>query len=557
MSNEQSKAPKKQSFLGGAAVLALATAIVKIIGAIYKIPLQRFIGEAGFSYFNTAYDIYSVLLMISTTGLPVAMSRMISEAQALGQSAQIRNIYKVSRRVFLLLGLIGTVGMAALCVPLAMLHGQKNAWFAILCLSPAVLFICITSSYRGFFQGQGNMTPTSVSQVMEALCKLVIGLGLAIGIMYLFRSRGVIMDKPDEELTKPQLKELNIARSWAAGGAIIGVTSGCLVAMAYLFRKHRKADNYLSAAGGEIRSNKETIRELLRIAIPITIGAAGLQLITSLDSIIYMWRLKTAAGFDQDGADSLKGIYNFCQTIFNLPCAFITPIVVSSIPAITEHITMKNKRGERIVSESAIRVMSLIALPCAIGLAVLSVPIYKLLASYDQTSLKTAGPVLSILGVCVVFNAMVLVTNAIMQAHGDVNTPVIHMLIGGVLKLIVNFILVSNPAINIKGAAIGTLICYIAITVMNLIAMLKRGYAVSLVRTVLKPLAAALIMGAVAFFGYRLIVSILSEKLATVGAIIAAGICYVIFVLVLRVITKEDCELLPKGDKIAKILKIH
>lgn len=557
MSKEQSGATKKQSFLGGAAVLALATAIVKVIGAVYKIPLQHYIGEQGFSYFNTAYDIYSVLLMISTTGLPVAMSRMISEAQALGQSAQIRNIYRISRKVFLWLGLIGTVGMAALSYPLALLHGQKLAWFAILCLSPAVLFICITSSYRGFFQGQGNMTPTSVSQVMEALCKLVIGLGLAVGIMWFFQKSGVVTNVADEKLTDTELTALNGARSWASGGAIIGVTSGCLVAMAYLFRKHRKADNYLSAAGGEVKSSKETVRELLRIAVPITIGAAGLQLITSLDSIIYMWRLKTAAGFDQNARDSLKGIYNFCQTIFNMPCAFITPLVVSAIPAITEHITQKNKRGERIVSESAIRVMSLIALPCAVGLAVLSVPVYKLLASYDAASLKTAGPVLAILGVCVVFNAMVLVTNAIMQAHGDVNIPVINMLIGGVLKVIVNFILVGNPKINIVGAAIGTLICYAVITLLNLVAMARRHYAVSLLRTTLKPFIAAVLMGAVAYFSNAFFSRFVSDKLAVIGAIAAAGVTYLILVLVLRVITKEDCELLPKGEKIAKILKIR
>lgn len=157
---QKSPTNRKQTFLGGAAVLAMSTAIVKVIGAIYKIPLNRLLGTSGFGYFNTAYDIYAVLLMVSTTGLPVAMSRMISEARALGRTRQIRQIYRVSLLVFLVIGLVGAGGMAILCNQLAALMSQKESWFAILCLSPAVLFICLVSADRGYFQGQSNMVPT-------------------------------------------------------------------------------------------------------------------------------------------------------------------------------------------------------------------------------------------------------------------------------------------------------------------------------------------------------------------------------------------------------------
>ena len=147
---------KKQSFLHGAALLAIATAVVKVIGAFYKLPLNEVLTPEGYAYFTTAYDIYSVLLLISTAGLPVAMSRMISQATALGRYNQVRQIYQVSRVIFLGLGILSTAIMAIGCKALADAMKQPNAWFAIICLAPCALFMGMISTYRGFFQGQGD-----------------------------------------------------------------------------------------------------------------------------------------------------------------------------------------------------------------------------------------------------------------------------------------------------------------------------------------------------------------------------------------------------------------
>ena len=532
------KASKKQSFLQGVAVLTAATIIVKLLGFIYKVPLQNILQERGFGYFNTAYDVYNVLLMISTTGLPVAVSRMISQAQALENYAQIRKIYSVSMKVFLTIGVIGTLVMLVFCKPLSvMVTTNENSWAAIAALSPCVLLICIVSAHRGFFQGQSNMTPTSVSQVYEAMIRVAFGLG---GAYLMLKKTGSLV--------------------YAAAGGIFGVTAGCIVAVVYLRIQFGKSNQILRQGGGEAKSTRQTMKELLVIAIPITLGSAGLQIINLFDTMIYMRRLTGALAWPSDAADTAKGIYNFCQTIFNLPCSLITPITISIIPTVTAALTKNNVAGARHTEESAVRTMSLIAMPCAVGLAVLSEPIIRLLAgNYGPESVATATPILAYLGIAVIFNSTVLLFNAIMQAHGDVTTPVINMLIGGIVKIIVNYILVGQPALNIIGAPIGTLVCYIAITALDLVSMRRHISArPTIFKNIVRPLIASALMGGATFLVYRVLSSRLgSWKLSCLVSLAFAVVLYAVLVVALQCVTYEDCMLLPKGEKIAKLLKIQ
>lgn len=527
---------RKQTFLHGAALLAAATIIVKIIGALYKIPLGNIIDDAGFGYFNTAYDIYSVLLMISSAGLPVAMSRMIAESNSLGNYGQIRRTYQTAQYIFLGIGAVGTIAMTGFSHQLANFMNSPNSWAAIAALGPAAILMCQTSAFRGFFQGQGNMRPTSVSEVLEALCKLVIGLGLAFFIM-----------KTTQDTPR------------AAGGAILGVTTGSLVAVIYMYLCYRRAKRDQPMTGGPVYSYGATAKKLLAIAVPITIGSAGLQIITLIDAKVVMSQLIGPAGFTQEEADSLKGIYNFAQTIFNLPCAFIPPITISVLPAITEQLTLRNFRAARSIEESAARVTGLITMPCAIGLAVMAQPIMALLRGYTGETLTIAGSLLAVLGLCVVFNSVVLLTNAMMQAHGYVYLPVLNMFIGGIIKIIVNYILVSNPAVNIQGAPVGTLCCYLSITVLNLYAIQKViRNAPSIPKNLVKPLLAALAMGLVAFGSWKLVALVTASRLLQCALpIAAAAVVYVLLVVKLRIITYGDCMLLPKGEKIAALLRIQ
>ena len=530
-----SDAQKKQNFIHGTALLAMATAIVKVIGALYKIPLNAIIGEQGFGYFNTAYEIYNVLLMISTAGLPVAMSRMISQASSLEHYGQVRRIYSTARGIFLGLGITGSLLMTVFCRQLAVFQNQPDAWAAIGCLGPCVLLICIMSTFRGYFQGQGNMLPTSISQVLEAVTKLIVGMAAALVLIKTTNSIPL-----------------------AAGGAILGVTASCLLSSVYLFRCFRKSFKLLPVTDEKVDSFGATAKGLLIIAIPITLGSAGLQILTMLETKIYMGQL-LSHGNSQAAADTMRGIYGMTQTIFNMPCAFITPITISIIPAITAQLTLENHSGARQTEESAARITGLISMPCAFGLAVLAEPVTALLGGYTGEKLALATTLMTILGISIMFNAVVLVTTAIMQAHGHAGRPVINMLIGGLLKLAAVYILTGNPNIGIVGTPIGTLLCYLAICVLNLVSIKKLlPQAPKLIPNLLRPFFAAAIMGIITYAAWFALKYIgIGSRLILCGAPIAVGVVvYVLAAVKIKVVTREDCLLLPKGEKIAKLLKL-
>ena len=546
-----SETSKKQNFLQGAALLAIATAIVKLIGAFYKLPLNMAIGAEGYSYFTTAYDIYSVMLLISTAGLPVAVSRMVSQESTLEHYTRLRKVFRTALTIFAALGALTSVLMIFGAKPLANIMNQPDAWVSIACLGPCGILICLMSAYRGYFNGQGNMAPTSVTQVIEAFIKLVVGLALAFAII---RMTGSV--------------------AYAAGGAILGVTMGSAVALVYMLAKFRKSYKGLPVTSEAPGSTRETVKELLTIAIPITIGSAGLQLLTVIESGLYMDRLVHLIGSGQymshmvggavtaqKAAATLKGLYNMTQTIFNMPCAFIIPIAVSVLPAVTSFLTLGDHKGVRETEESASRITGLLSLPCAVGLTVLARPIMALLGGYEGEQLEMSAQFMAIQGITVFLYAIIQYTNALLQSHGYVNVPVINMLSSGVIRLVLVYVLVGNPNLGLMGAPLGAFIGYLLIAVLNLVAIQRKvAQKPKLLKNLLRPAMPALVMGVVVFFCYKALVSVIGidgSRVILAGAPIAVGVVvYFVCVVLMKSITREDCLLLPKGEKIAKLLKL-
>lgn len=566
----------KQNFLQGAMVLSVATALVKIIGALFKIPMQNLIGPQGMTHFTMAYNIYATLFVISTAGLPVAVSKMVSEANAQRRFGEMRTIFRTALSCFIVIGALGSGFLFFGAHLVAQWMNNPSAFLAIRTISPAVLLVAIMAAFRGYHQGQGNMYPTAISQVIEALCKLFIGYALASWIFHSFiNSPHMVRDVADRlSVWVSQVlgadagqKVLAVATDWmknaaspsSAAGAIGGITIGSFVGALYLIFFSRRMETAPRGATMETRSRRSILKQLLKLAIPVTISAAVLNLTNLIDQGLVMGRLQSAAGFSVQDAEKLYGSYTFAQTLFNLPSAFILTLSVSIIPTLSVALAKRDHLGANRTIESALRVTSLLAMPAAAGFMALSFPILNLLNGNRQPeAVRIAAPLLMTLGLAVTFVCLVSLTNAILQSMGKVYIPIVTMLVGGLLKILTNFFLVGNRDINIAGAPVGTVVCYAAIAILNLLCIARLSGSAHFFKVFVKPLIASAAMGFVASGSYAFLVGSLhlSARLSTVGAIVVAVVFYFVVVLLLRVLPKEDFLLLPKGEKLAKLLKL-
>ena len=582
MSSQQ----KKNTFFGSAAILAATTILVKIIGAIYKIPLTALLPDAAYGDFNGAYNIYNFFLTISTAGLPVALSKTVSEANALGRANQKERVFQVAFGAFLFMGVFSFLCMS-FGGQLVATYGIQNekAVYSVMALSPAVLCTCCCSAFRGYAQGHLNMVPTGVSQIIEALCKLLLGLGLAMLIL------------------GSAIQPADLRERLSAAGALLGVSVGSILSVTYLFFNHRRTRRTQEIRSADVPdSGKKILSRLLKLAIPITLSSCSMSIVTLIDTnlvndqlqnvftaiqgglsgvedsflgifpkAVEIFNEKTAAlladpqsGVEPvlDSARALYGAYSKTMSIYNLPFNLMIPLTACIVPAVSACIARRDRLGAKGITESAMRVSAIIALPCGFGLFALGEPIIKLL-TVGNVDADVAGPLLSILGLASIFVCIQLIGTSILQANGIVNLPIVTVIIGGIIKIVVNYALVGNPRIMIYGAPVGTLVCFAVISTLNLL-IIKRmvPHPPAYTKVFLKPLLASVVMAAAAWAVNGLLARVLSgsfakEALCTLLSIGIGGVVYLILVLALHVISREDLELMPKGDKIAKLLHIR
>ena len=533
--------PKKQSFLGGAAILASAVAIVKVLGAVYKIPFGNIVGSEGQTYFDVGYRIYNILLTVSTAGLPLAISRMTSQAQAQGRENEKRKIFHTAIWLFFALGLIGSLLMFFKADWLAGLMNEPLGFWPIRALSPAVFCVCLLACIRGYTQGQGNMVPTAVSQVIEVVCKLFVGLALA----WYFLSLNMSVDK-------------------VAAGAILGVTVGEVVALlflvAYLFA-HRTPSHSLDVP----ESSGALMKKVLAIGIPITLSNSAMSIINVVDTSIVLGRLRDIPEL-APAAATLYGQYSFGMNLINLPPSFVFPVTMSLIPFAAAALSRRDDaQADRIVS-SAFRIIAVLTIPMGVGLSVLGGPILMMLYPLQQADAQAAGPHMQILGIACIFICLMTLTNVILQTYGKELIPICTVIAGGVTKVVLNYILVGNPDINIYGAPISTLCCYLVIVGLNLIFVWKYSpQKPRYFQIFTKPVLASVLMGGAAWAVYGLALRALSGPSQSYGANAVAtllGICagvavYGVLVIALRILRAEDVRSMPHGEKLAKLLHLR
>ena len=524
----------RQNFMGGAAILAGAVAVTKLLGAVYKIPLGNLLDSEGMAHFYAAYNIYSLLLVLSTAGLPVALSRLVAKAAAQRRYAGARRGF---RTALALLAAIGLVCSAVMCAMPQMLAGwlhDEAAAHAIRALGPAVALVCVSSALRGFGQGLGDMLPTAAGQITESAGKLVIGLALCL----------VLLNR-------------NAPAELCAAGAIGGVTAGAalgLLVTAYLTARRCT----LPEARDVPPSRRETLRQLLAVGVPITVGAAGMSLITLLDQTLVTGTLQNTLHYSAAETAALYGEYTFGMTLFALPPSFIYPLSVSLMPAVSAALTRGDRTAAGKAAGAAMKLTVLTALPAGVGLSVLAEPILLLLYPAVPDTARAAAYHLTFLGLACVFVCLMVAANGVLQAYGHPLVPVLALLCGGVLKVVTNYLMVGDPATGIRGAAVSTLYCYALIVLIDLIAIARLvperpGY----IRLFARPVLVTAVMALAARSGYGLFCRVLPERWAVLPAIAVAAAVYAILALAVGAVTRTDVVTLPKGEKIADFLHLR
>ena len=528
--------------LKGTAILGIAGIFVKILGAVFRLPLTALIGTEGMAYYGYAYPLYSLFLVIATAGIPVAISRMVSEKIAYNDFSGAQRVFRVSRWLLLAIGVFAF----AVCFFGAELIAKyvskdMGAVLPIKAIAPALIFVPVMSAYRGYFQGRQNMNPTAISQFIEQIFRVAVGLILASVMV---------------------AQGLEMAAAGATFGATVGSIAGLLIIM-LIYALNKKAINYHIRQSRQIhteRRKKEKtmaiVKQILIIAIPITIGASILPLVNFADSAIVTRRLLDGGFTDVEARELWGQLSGYCNTMVGLPQVLTQAVAVAMVPAIAAAYKLRNRAEIDENINLGMRISMIIGMPCAAGMIALAEPILLLLFSSEAASAISAAPTLMVMCLGVPLMALLQTTNGILQGVNRQVLPMKNLAIGAVAKIILTYVLVAIPSLNIKGAAIGSVFVYGIALILNLRDMKRyTKVRVDFMLTYIKPTAASVIMGVCAFASYKILFGALgSNSLATLGAVVVGVIVYAVLILATKAITKEEIGRLPKGGKLVKIL---
>ena len=531
----------QHTFVKGAAILGMAGLIVKAIGAVFRIPLANILGEEGMAYYQVAYPIYATLLVISSAGLPAAISKMVSERVSLGDYRGAHKTFQTAFKLLLFFGIVTTALMFALSGTYAGAVGYPSANLSLMMIAPSLFFVSILSAYRGYFQGLQMMSPTAVTQLVEQIVKLGAGLYLAS----LWAQKGV---------------------EYGAAGALLGVTASEIMALiiimiVYNLRKKNIKLQRRQSPGNMLHSDRSVMRELIAIAIPITLGACLMPIVNAVDSAIVTNTLNSinyAAYNPLTPKASFGVLTGYVNTLINMPAVLSLALCMSLVPAVSESRAQNDLLAVSGRSGMGFKLALLVGLPCSVGLYLLAEPILTLL--YYPNGLSADGIVvgthlLQTLSIGVLFLTMLQSMTGVLQGAGRPIIPVINLAIGVAVKVVLSLVLIRIPHLNVNGAALGTAACYGIAAVLNVIAVYRIAHPrIRVASGVLMPLLSTAMMGIVVYFMYRSLLPRLGNSIAVLICIATAVLVYVVMLFFTGALKKDDMAFIPGGGRITRFV---
>lgn len=536
------KAKKKSGgFIKQAAILAAASLLVRFLGFVYRLPLTNMIGDQGNAIYSGGYYIYTFLLILSSAGLPAAISKLVSERIALKQYRNAHRVFQAALVVSATLGILFAVIMGLGARQLANLIGIKDSYYSLLTLCPTLVIVAIMSVFRGYFQGMHTMVPTAISQIIEQVFNAFFSVYLA----WVFISVNI-----PEGMTK----NIPLASAGGTMGTGIGALAGlivvifayCLIRSYLLWRAERCEQPYEE-------SKRELIGKVLQTAWPIIAGTAVFS-ITNLIDMSMVVNILQNTGFTQKEAEVLYGqLSGKFVTLTTLPVTTSTAIATAALPSIAASVKLREKKQVRRKMALTYRVSMIISVPAAVGISALGPQILAMLFP----SASDGGMLLTVGGISIIFLALCQTSTGILQGIGHIKVPVVGAILGAITKVILNALLIRIPAINILGAVLSTTGCYLVAGVFDVI-MLSRltGTRFDFMGSFLKPVIGSVVMAAGAIGSYQLFFQLIgSNTIATLLAICVAIAVYGLVMLLIKGIVEEDLQAVPGGGKMIRLLR--
>lgn len=525
---------KKQSVTKGFAILSIAGILAKVFSLIYIPALINILTDEGYGIYMAAYQIFAFIFVLTNSGIPVAISKLVSELIATENYKDALKSFRIARYMLLFLGFIMAVFTALASGMLANMVGYKKAQLAVLALAPSILFTSVSSAYRGYFQGMGNMTPTAVSQVIEQIVNIIFSLIFAV----LFIKYGL--------------------EAGCAGGTV-GTSLGALISALFLIYCHKKKGAIKVRDKSSIKDEKYSVayltKKIIHYGLPITL-CVGMN---SAGILVDVYNTKSrllVAGFSEVNATVLYGYLAKYQQLINVPIAIISSLSMAVLPVIAGAAARKDKKQVKSNINYAFRTCFLIAIPSAVGLGVLAEPIYKMLHIGGGVEIMKYGVVVLVL------MAVAQIQTTILQSINKLYAATLYSIIGIVLKIFVNYLLIAKPSINIMGAIYGSAIGFLIPIMLNH-RMIKKTLRVrfNIITPAIRPFIAAGIMAFIILPFHSLVNKVvilaigkayIANALGTLLAVFLGIFVYAYALILIGGLRKKDLDRMP--SKLTKLI---